>query len=737
MTHDGLGKYISEVVEKAPGDTDDVVEILRETNTDVVVNYLPVGSEEATKWYTEQILKAGCAMVNCMPVFIAKGGYFGNQFEQHGLPIIGDDIKSQVGATITHRVLTSLFRERGVHLDRTMQLNVGGNSDFLNMLERERLESKKISKTNAVTSMLDYDMGPGNVHVGPSDYVPWLTDRKWAYIRMEGTSFGDVPLNVELKLEVWDSPNSAGIVIDAVRLAKLALNNGIAGALEGPSAYLMKSPPKQIVGRPGAPARRGLHQEERAQEDQDAREGITSALTARAWGTTFLPRKASWSPRAQRRARRATSASWRPSLFADLVGSTELASAQDPERVRALLDRFYDAMAAEIEAAGGTVEKFAGDAVMAAFGAPAALEDHAERALHAALAMQRRLDELFGDRLALRIGVNTGEVVVGRPREGSSFVTGDAVNVAARLEQAAAPGEILAGERTVAAVRGAFEFAEPATVEAKGKPGGVVCRRLVRALSLMRPRGVGGLRRAFVGREAELELLHGLPAGRRAGKPHLVTIIGEAGVGKTRLVREFWEWLAGESPEPLRRTGRCLSYGQGITYWALGEMLKEHFGILESDPPEALLRRWATGDSRPDARPRRRRRAAPARRARPPARGWVEFAQELAAERPAVILVEDLHWAEDELLDLLELLLRRRGAAPARRHGASGAPRPPAGLGRRAAGGGDRRARAALGGGRGRMLEELLAAELPAEVRDLVVEQAEGTRSSSRSCSGR
>ena len=247
MTHDGLGKYISEVVEKAPGDTDDVVEILKETNTDVVVNYLPVGSEEATKWYTEQILKAGCAMVNCMPVFIAKGGYFGKQFEQHGLPIIGDDIKSQVGATITHRVLTSLFRERGVHLDRTMQLNVGGNSDFLNMLERDRLESKKISKTNAVTSMLDYDMGAKNVHVGPSDYVPWLTDRKWAYIRMEGTSFGDVPLNVELKLEVWDSPNSAGIVIDAVRMAKLALNNGVSGALAGPSAYLMKSPPTQVV----------------------------------------------------------------------------------------------------------------------------------------------------------------------------------------------------------------------------------------------------------------------------------------------------------------------------------------------------------------------------------------------------------------------------------------------------------------------------------------------------------
>ncbi len=246
MTHDGIGKYVGEIVTKAPGDTADIVEILRETQTDVVVNYLPVGSEEATKWYTEQILKAGCAMVNCMPVFIAKGGYFGKQFEQAGLPIIGDDIKSQVGATITHRVLTSLFRERGVHLDKTMQLNVGGNSDFLNMLERDRLESKKISKTNAVTSMLDYDLGEGNVHVGPSDYVPWLTDRKWAYIRMEGTSFGDVPLNLEMKLEVWDSPNSAGIVIDAVRLAKLALDNGVSGALEGPSAYLMKSPPKQL-----------------------------------------------------------------------------------------------------------------------------------------------------------------------------------------------------------------------------------------------------------------------------------------------------------------------------------------------------------------------------------------------------------------------------------------------------------------------------------------------------------
>ena len=246
MTHDGIGKYLAQVVEKAPGQTDDVVGILKETGADVVVNYLPVGSEEATKWYTEQILQAGVAMVNCMPVFIARERYWQKRFEDAGVPIIGDDIKSQVGATITHRVLTTLFGDRGVHLDRTMQLNVGGNSDFMNMLERDRLESKKESKTNAVTSMLDYEIGERNVHVGPSDYVPWLTDRKWAYIRMEGSAFGDVPLNAELKLEVWDSPNSAGIVIDAVRLAKLALDNGLAGALEAPSSYLMKSPPRQI-----------------------------------------------------------------------------------------------------------------------------------------------------------------------------------------------------------------------------------------------------------------------------------------------------------------------------------------------------------------------------------------------------------------------------------------------------------------------------------------------------------
>lgn len=247
MTHDGLGKYLKEIITKAPGSTDDIVKILRDTGTDVVINYLPVGSEMATKWYVEQILEAGCGFVNCIPVFIAREAYWQRRFKEHGLPMIGDDIKSQVGATITHRVLTHLFRERGVKLDRTYQLNFGGNTDFYNMLERERLESKKISKTNAVTSQLDYDLAPENVHVGPSDYVPWLTDRKWCYIRMEGTTFGGVPLNLELKLEVWDSPNSAGVVIDAVRLCKLAMDRGISGTLEGPSAYLMKSPPVQMA----------------------------------------------------------------------------------------------------------------------------------------------------------------------------------------------------------------------------------------------------------------------------------------------------------------------------------------------------------------------------------------------------------------------------------------------------------------------------------------------------------
>jgi myo-inositol-1-phosphate synthase len=247
MTHDGLGKYLSKILKKAPGATADIVKILKDTKTDVVVNYLPVGSEMATKWYVEQVLEAGCAFVNCIPVFIASQPYWQRRFAEHGLPVIGDDIKSQVGATITHRVLTNLFRERGVKLERTYQLNFGGNTDFMNMLERERLESKKISKTQAVTSQLDFEIDEENIHVGPSDYVPWLTDRKWCYIRMEGTTFGNVPLNLECKLEVWDSPNSAGVVIDAVRCAKLGLDRGLAGPLVAPASYFMKSPPEQFT----------------------------------------------------------------------------------------------------------------------------------------------------------------------------------------------------------------------------------------------------------------------------------------------------------------------------------------------------------------------------------------------------------------------------------------------------------------------------------------------------------
>jgi myo-inositol-1-phosphate synthase len=246
MTHDGLGKYLSEVIHKAPGPTADVVGILKERQVDVMVSYLPVGSEEATKWYVEQALQAGVGFVNAIPVFIGREPYWQRRFAEKGLPIIGDDIKSQVGATITHRVLTRLFMDRGVRIDRTYQLNFGGNTDFLNMLERERLESKKISKTNAVTSMLDYEIDGNNVHVGPSDYVPWLQDRKWCHIRMEGTTYGDVPLNLELKLEVWDSPNSAGVITDAIRCAKLALDRGLAGTLVAPSSYFMKSPPLQI-----------------------------------------------------------------------------------------------------------------------------------------------------------------------------------------------------------------------------------------------------------------------------------------------------------------------------------------------------------------------------------------------------------------------------------------------------------------------------------------------------------
>ncbi len=247
MTHDGLGKYLSQIIEKAPGSTADIVGILKDTKTDVVINYLPVGSEEATKWYVEQVLDAGCGFINCIPQFIAKEKYWQKRFADRGLPVIGDDVKSQVGATITHRVLTRLFRDRGVRLERTYQMNFGGNTDFYNMLERERLESKKISKTNSVTSQLDYEMDPRDIYVGPSDYVAWLEDRKFCYIKMEGRTFGDVPLNLELKMEVWDSPNSAGVVIDALRCCKLALDKGLKGELRGPSAYFMKSPPIQYT----------------------------------------------------------------------------------------------------------------------------------------------------------------------------------------------------------------------------------------------------------------------------------------------------------------------------------------------------------------------------------------------------------------------------------------------------------------------------------------------------------
>ncbi len=245
MTHDGLGHYLSQVITKASGPTADIAGILRETRTDVVVNFLPVGSEMATKWYVEQVLDAGCGFVNCIPVFIARESYWRRRFEEHGLPVVGDDVKSQVGATILHRVLTKLFMDRGVRLERTSQLNVGGNTDFYNMLERQRLVSKKISKTDSVRSQIAHEMPDESIHIGPSDYIPWLADRKWAHIRMEGRSFGDQPINIELKLEVWDSPNSAGVVIDAIRCCKIAMDRGLKGALLAPSAYLMKSPPEQ------------------------------------------------------------------------------------------------------------------------------------------------------------------------------------------------------------------------------------------------------------------------------------------------------------------------------------------------------------------------------------------------------------------------------------------------------------------------------------------------------------
>src|SRR6266540_2412879 len=415
-------------------------------------------------------------------------------------------------------------------------------------------------------------------------------------------------------------------------------------------------------------------------------------------------------------------------VFADLVGSTALAGSEDPERTRALLDRFYDAMTEEIERAGGTIEKFAGDAVMAAFGAPSALEDHAERALHAALAMQRRLAELFEGQLELRIGVNTGDVVVGKARAGSSFVSGDAVNVAARLEQAGVPGAILVGERTVAAARGAFEFEQPTVVDAKGKPEGVVARRLVRALSLMRPRGVSGLARTFVGRDHEVERLcraYGATLERR--RPRLVTVLGDAGVGKTRLARELWLRLPEQDPEPLRRTGRCLSYGTGTAYWALGEVLREHLGLLESDAPEVALDRLGAReilgltlglDVARDLHPlavRDRFQDA-----------WAEFLTDVVADRPAVVLVEDIHWAEAQLLDLLEYVLgsvqgpllvitTARPELLQRRPG----------WGARA--GGELLELDPLSAqDADRMLDEMLAGGLPAELSELVVERAEG-----------
>jgi class 3 adenylate cyclase/tetratricopeptide (TPR) repeat protein len=346
-------------------------------------------------------------------------------------------------------------------------------------------------------------------------------------------------------------------------------------------------------------------------------------------------------------------------LFADLVSSTELGASQDPERTRTMLDRFYDAMADEISRAGGTVEKFAGDAVMAAFGVPVAHEDHVERALHAGLALRRRLDELFSGALSLRIGINTGEVVVGRAREQSSFVTGDAVNVAARLEQAAEPGQILVGERSSALVAGAFEFEAPIRVEAKGKVGGIECRKLVRALSLMRPRGVPGLRTSFVGRDDELGALEQAYERTRATRnPQVATIMGEAGVGKTRLLRELWEWYGKEAPELLRRTGRCAPYGPARTYQPLAEIVREHFGILGSDSPERVLTLLGerkilalalgldiAGDLHPiEARDRLHDE-------------WIALVGEIAAEQPLALLVEDVHWAEEPLLELLERML--------------------------------------------------------------------------------
>ena len=416
-------------------------------------------------------------------------------------------------------------------------------------------------------------------------------------------------------------------------------------------------------------------------------------------------------------------------LFADLVGSTAFAGERDPERVRARLERFYDAMREEIELTGGTVEKFAGDAVMAVFGAPAALEDHAERALHAALAMQQRMHELFAGELEMRVGVNTGEVVVGSPREGGSFVTGDAVNVADRLEKAAEPGEVLAGERTVAAAAGAFEFASARTIEAKGKPGGVMGSPVQRALRTMRPRGVGGLPRVFVGRDSELDLLQA--TYRRAAsqsEPHLVTIVGEPGVGKSRLVRALWDVLATEEPAPISRTGRCLAYGTGITYRPFGEMVREHFSLREGAPEDEVTARLegreilglALGlDVAPDLHPldaRERLHAAA-----------VSFVEEIASSHPTVLLVEDIHWAEPDLLDLLERLVSDV-RAPVMLVATS---RPEI-LNLRATWGSGKRNTTVLwldplpAAAASQMLDEMLPAALPTDLRDLVIERADG-----------
>jgi class 3 adenylate cyclase len=416
-------------------------------------------------------------------------------------------------------------------------------------------------------------------------------------------------------------------------------------------------------------------------------------------------------------------------LFADLVGSTALAHDEDPERVRALLARFYEAMSAEIERTGGTVEKFAGDGVMAAFGAPAALEDHAERALHAGLAMQRRLRDIFEGELAMRVGVNTGEVVVGSAHEGGSFLTGDAVNVGARLEQGAAPGEVLAGERTVAAARGAFEFGDARLLEAKGKPDGVVAHPVVRALTIARPRGLAAFRRVFVGRDPEVDLL--LATVRRAfgqHEPHLVTIVGEPGVGKTTLVQELWERLSAEDPKRVRRTGRCLPYGDGITYWPLGEVLKEHFGLVEGSPAGSALEHLegqdilglalgghaATGLHPLEAREQLHAAA-------------VAFLETLARERPAVVIFEDIHWAEDDFLDLLERI-EREARAPV----AVLATTRPELLARRQTWGGGRRNATTIWleplhiEDAARMVDELLDVQLPADLRRLLVERSEG-----------